>query len=231
MRIAFFFPRLKATLSKNGNRDQAVIDLVRELVKETKTVRFEGNNYSEEWQKEAKKRGLPVLQSSVEAYEVFNTPKAVEFLVRTNTLTKQEIHSRYHISVERYNKTIEIELHTIAEMVTGTVIPAVEEQLRRSHATLAVLKSATAKDQQQARVTKLEATYGDILTHLNSLHTVLHKAADEKDETKRMRILAAEANPVAGKLREASDTAERMVADELWKLPKYREMLFANTLS
>lgn len=223
--------RLKDLLAKKASRDEAVMELVRELVKETKNVRFEGNNYSEDWQKEAKKRGLPVLSSSVEAVQVFNDTKATDFLVRTKVLTKQEIASRYHVTVERYNKTLEIELHTLTELVQGFVVPAIETQLERSHAVLGSMKNAAAKDAQTNRVQKLESALAATLTNLASLETVLHKAVDEKDEGKKMKCLAHEANPAALKLREAADTAERLIADELWKLPKYREMLFANSLS
>ncbi len=223
--------RLKELLAKKSNRDEAVMDLIREYVKETRAVRFEGNNYSEEWQVEAKKRGLPVLSSTVEAVEMYNNKKAVDFLIRTKVLTKDEIHSRYHVAVERYNKTLEIELHTLAEMVTGFVVPAVESQLARSHSAAAGLKNATAKDQQQARIQHLEVTYGEILTYLNALHTSLNKLGGEKEEAKRMRGLHSDAQPIAQKLRASCDTAERMAADDLWPLPKYREMLFMNTIS
>lgn len=221
--------RLKDLLGKKGTRDEAVMELVRILVKETKNVRFEGNNYSEEWQKEAKKRGLPVLSSTVEAVEVFNDPKATEFLVKTKVWSAPEIASRYHVTVERYNKTLEIELNTLIELVSGYVIPAVEAQLRNSHAT--DLKSSAAKDAQGARIQRLESTFAEILGGLEALQTSMHHTEEEKDEAKKMKHLATKANPLAQKLRAASDSAERQVADDLWKLPKYREMLFANSIS
>jgi len=223
--------RLKEILAKKGTRDEAVMELVKNLVKETKNVRFEGNNYSEEWQKEAKKRGLPVLSSTVEAVEVFNNPKAVEFLIKTKVLTAQEIASRYHILVERYNKTLEIELNTMIEMVNGYVVPAVEAQLAISSPVGDTLKVPSAKAGQTARVQKLETTYGEILGQLTSLETMMHEIEGEKDEVKRMKALATQANPLAQKVRAASDAAETKVSDGLWKLPKYREMLFANSIS
>ena len=221
--------RLKALLAKQVPRDQAVMELTRELVKETKAVRFEGNNYSEDWQKEAKKRGLPILKSTVEAVEVLTDAKAVEFLTSTNVLTKEEIHSRYHVAVERYNKVVEIELHTLSELVMGHVVPALEIQITRSGGALEAMMGRS-KDAQTKRVEELEKTLGDCLNQVNQLSSIIAKVAETGDEQKKMKILAGEGLTAAGKLREAADLAEKLVADELWKLPKYREMLFANML-
>jgi glutamine synthetase len=220
---------LKATLAKKTNRDEAVMEVIRELVKESKAVRFEGNNYSEEWQKEAKKRGLPILSSTVEALEVFNTPKAVEFLSKNQVLTPNEISSRYHIWVERYVKTVEIEVATLVEMVNQYVLPAVEQQLTTSYE-LSTLLQAAAKQPQLKRVQRLEAIFAELLAQMRTLEDVLEKA-HHGSETEKMKMLMADVLPVAAKVRLAADSAEQLVADNLWPLPKYREMLFASTLS
>jgi glutamine synthetase len=223
--------RLKTLLGQKSTRDEAVIELVRDLAKESRAVRFEGNNYSEEWQKEAKKRGLPVLASTVDALEVFNTPEAVEFLINTKVLSKDEIASRYHVAVERYVKTVDIELATLREMVTQYVIPAVETQLSRLSTVHEILKTTKVKQLHEKRAKHLELTFGEILAHLETLGEVLEKAHKLSDETKKMQALAKEALPVGNELRKACDAAELATADDLWPLPKYREMLFTNTIT
>ncbi len=223
--------RLKALLSKKKSRDEAVMELVKELVKETKKVRFEGNNYSEEWQKEAKKRGLPVLNSSVEALQVLGDSKSVDFLIRTKVLTKDEIHSRFHIGVERYNKTLEIELNTLAELAIGYVLPSLETQLTRSTATLNCLTAKTVKGLQTERVGQMEESLEVILSAHKALTKSLEKVASETDEIKKMKLIAKETIGLGAELRKGCDTSEGLIADELWTLPKYRDMLFANTIS
>jgi glutamine synthetase len=222
--------RLKELLGKKG-RDEAVMELIREYLKASRPVRFEGNNYSAEWQAEAKKRGLPVLNSTAEALQVFNQAKSVEFLQKTKVLTKDEIHSRYHVWVERYNKTLLIEHYTLAELVSTHVIPAVEAQLRRCATTAAVLTTPAAKSGMQKRAGALETTYTEILGQLETLKGTLDKVAGLTDETEAMKYIASDVTPAAKKLRQAADSAESQVADELWPLPKYREMLFAFALS
>ncbi len=222
--------RLKELLGKKG-RDEAVMELIREYVKASRAVRFEGNNYSQEWQNEAKKRGLPVLNSTAEALQVLNQPKSVEFLQRTKVLSKDEIHSRFHVGVERYNKTLLIEHHTLAELVTTHVVPAVEAQLRQSASTLAALTTPSAKTAMQKRIGALETTFAAILSQQDNLKAVLDKVATLTDETEAMKFIASDVTPAALKVRHAADAAETQVSDDLWPLPKYREMLFAFALS
>jgi len=205
------------------------MEVIRECIKETKLIRFEGNNYAEEWQKEAKKRGLPILSTSVEALEILNTAKRVEFLVRNKVLSTQEIASRYQVAVERYVKSVEIEMNTLKEMITQYVIPAVETQLSRSLSLNGQLR--TSKEVHGARVVELEKTLKDLLTELQKLEGAMEKLHKKESEEAKMKMLAFEVLPIAGELRKAADTAELLIADELWPLPKYREMLFANTIS
>jgi len=223
--------RLEKLLSSKGNRDEAVMELIRELTRESKAIRFEGNNYSLEWQKEAAKRNLPILNSTAEALEVLNSPKSVEYLVRRKVLSEAELASRYHIAVERYNKTVEIELATLAELVTTYVVPAIEKQLTRSAAAESAISIEEAKIQHKLRLARLSKVYGNVLTELAALENMIHAMHAHEDESKRMSALAKEAMPAGRRLREAADMAEGLVADELWPLPKYREMLFMNTLA
>jgi glutamine synthetase len=223
--------RLKELLKKKSNRDEAVMEMIREFVKETKAIRFEGNGYSEEWRNEAKRRGLPILNTSAEALEVLKDPKATEFLSNQKVLSGEEIASRYHINVERYVKTLDIELTTLAELATSHVIPAIEKQLRMLHATNAGITASSLKKSHTERVRTLEGVFEDVLSNLSSLEDVILKSREGHDESAKMKYLALTAVPAAAKLRDACDSAERLVADELWPLPKYRVMLFTSVLA
>ena len=220
--------RLKSLLSKKKNRDEAVMDLVRQLTAETKHIRFEGNNYSEEWRNEAKKRGLPILNTTAEALQVLHNEKATEFLVSTKVLTRPEIESRYHIAVERYNKTLEIELRSLSELVSSFILPAIETQILSSGETLSKLTLEGAKSAQSMRLNAMERSLETVLRHHSELTESLARLGKLKDEKEIMTFIATELTPIASTLRHACDEAERSVADGLWPLPKYREMLFSN---
>src|SRR5438045_6726510 len=115
---------LRETLKKTKSVDDAVLKVVREVFKDTAAIRFEGNNYSEEWVTEAKKRGLPNLRRTPEALKELISKQSRTLLNKLGVLTKEALDSRYHVRVERYVKDMLIELHTMREMVDTLVIPA-----------------------------------------------------------------------------------------------------------
>jgi len=222
--------RLKELLKKK-KRDEAIMELVRQVVKETKNIRFSGNGYSDEWKAEAKKRGLPILNNSPAALEVFKDKKLMQFLVETHVLTQEEINSRYHIAVERYVKTLDIEHLSLIELAETYVVPAIEKQfalLAQAHA--AIPSKATAK-LHEGRLAILDKVFGQVLTELEKFKAMVEKSKKSHDEEKRMWDIADNLQTQAAKLRIACDEAEKLVADDLWPLPKYREMLLANTLA
>ena len=223
--------RLKELLKTKGSRDEAVMELVRQLVSETKKIRFEGNGYSDEWKVEAKKRGLPILSTSAEALQVFKDAKSTQFLSELGILTQEELMSRYHINVERYVKTLEIELNTLVEMSHTMVIPAMEKQINIQSSVRESMKSDSLKKLYDQRAKGLEDTFKGVLERLEELEQMIEDLHKTKSETDKMVALAEKTMPQADKLREAVDQAERIVADEFWPLPKYREMLFANALT
>src|ERR1043166_2455797 len=106
-----------------------LLKVVRQVFKDTAPIRFEGNNYSEDWVKEAKKRGLPNLRRTPEALKEMISKQSRTVLTELGLLSKEELESRYHVRVERYVKDILIELHTLREMVDTMIIPASFEYL------------------------------------------------------------------------------------------------------
>ncbi len=222
--------RLKELLVKIPSRDEAVMELVRENVKATKTIRFEGNGYSQEWRDEAKKRGLPILNSTADALPVLNDKKSTRFLVETNVLTEEEIQSRYHINVERYVKTLQLEHLTMMEMVRTYVIPAVEKQMSLSHQSMSAVHSEKLKKLCTTRQSELETVFADILGNLTALEAQCEVVYNGHDEEKKMKDIVKLLQPLVVDLRQACDKAESLVSNELWPLPKYREMLLAHLL-
>ena len=115
---------LKAEMKKTKSVDDAVLKVVKESFKETTAVRFEGNNYSEEWVKEAEKRGLPNLRRTPEALAQLVTKQSRSLLTKLGVFTKEELESRYHVRMERYVKDMLIEMYTLQQMVDTLVLPA-----------------------------------------------------------------------------------------------------------
>ncbi|HLG19593.1 MAG TPA: glutamine synthetase III [Bdellovibrionota bacterium] len=217
--------RLEKKLAQAMGRDEAILGLVREVIAETKKIRFEGNNYSDEWKTEAKERGLPNLTSAPEALKVLENAKAWEFLTRFKVLSAEEIKAWHVIMLERYIKQIEMEAATMLELVDTHVLPAMEEEVTRVAHMVTELKSTGHKTGNR-RLDQATTMYDHLMDACAALDKELAAAQGIHDEAKKASALSKKVFPAMEKLREFSDQAEGFVADELWRLPKYREMLF-----
>ncbi len=222
--------RLTVLLGKSQSRDEAVMSLIRELITENKNILFSGNNYSAEWREEAKRRRLPIIDSAAEGLAFWGNPEATEFLVQSKVLSRDEIAARHNVYVERYVKTLEIELETTNELVNEFITPAVEKQLLRSYAVAKEIGVESTLNAYKKRTVELERTLGDLITHGDALKKSLHQLHELDNEEKKVEHLVKDTKPAAAKLRKAADSAEMQVADEFWALPKYREMLFHKSL-
>lgn len=223
--------RLKELLTQKIPRDEAVMQLTRMLLKEARNIRFEGNNYSQEWREEAKKRGLPILDNSYSALKVLKDQKAVAFLSESKVLDHEEIHARYHILVERHVKTLLIEINTLTELTRSHVLPALEAQILETAQVAAQFTSSIAKKAHASRLAEMEEAYGQIINSLGDVEKLFTTIDATEDVEKQMQEIVENMTPLTNALREACDRAETIIGTDLWKLPKYREMLFTNTLS
>ena len=226
--IAELTDKLRAELKKTKNRDDAVLKIVSAAFRETKAIRFEGNNYSDAWVVEAKKRGLPNLRRSPEALAQIISPASRKLFTSLGILTEEEVDSRYHIRLERYVKDMVIELNTLAEMADTLVLPA-------AHGYLAMLvkSAADAKAAGVKVVPQVEAAnaVGKLVADLQkasaNLHAVIEKADRMHDALeKQAQYLTSTGADAMASVRAASDALELTVDDARWPLPRYREMVF-----
>jgi glutamine synthetase len=219
---------IRTTLKKTKSTDEAVLKVVREAFKESTPVRFEGNNYSEDWVKEAKKRGLPNLRRTPEALKELVTKQSREVLTRLGVLTKEELESRYHVRLERYVKDMLIELHTMREMVDTMVMPAAFTYLAELSDSASQSKSAGIAVIPQVVTAN---TVGELVQELQEsredLSDVIARAeALHEDCAEQAQLLTTEGADTMAEARKICDALELAVADDCWPLPKYREMLF-----
>jgi glutamine synthetase len=146
-------------------------------------------------------------------------------------LTREEIDSRYHIAVERYVKTLDIEHTALLELTSTFVIPTLEKQMEQLGAAHEAMTSPALKKIHKARMAEFEQVFLDVLTGYDTLLTKVEKSRKGTDEHKRMMDIVKDLQPASFELRDAVDQAELLVSDELWPLPKYREILLAHNLS
>ncbi len=219
---------IRKELKNTDSRDDAVLKVIRDAFKQTTAIRFEGNNYSEEWVKEAKKRGLPNFRRTPEALEQIITKPSRELFTSLGILTKEEIDSRYSIRLERYIKDMLIEMHTLAEMANTLVLPAGYGYAGSLAKGAAQAKSAGVKPNPQLQAAN---DAGVMVVALQKSAAALVKAIDKAelmhhDAEKQARFLTADGAAAMEAVRIASDKLEVNIGDGYWPLPRYREMLF-----
>jgi glutamine synthetase len=219
---------LKAEIKKSKKVDDAVLKIVRRIFKETAAVRFEGNNYSEEWVEEAEKRGLPNLRRTPEALKQLVTKQSRQLLTKLGIFSEAEIDSRYHVRLERYIKDMLIEMHTLRETVDTMVLPAA-----LGYVGSLATSAARAKEAGIKVIPQLDPAnkLGKLIQELQSARTALGKAIDKaegmhEEIEEQAEFLTSTGAETMAATRQASDALEVSIDDELWPLPKYREMLF-----
>ena len=219
---------LKAELKKTKKVDDAVLKIVRRIFKETAAIRFEGNNYSEEWVKEAAKRGLPNLRRTPEALKQLVGKQSRQLLTKLGIFTEEEIDSRYHVRLERYVKDMLIELHTLRETVDTMVLPAALQYVGSLASAAAQAKAAGISVIPQIEPAN---RVGKLIEELQAARTRLGKAIDKaegmhEELDEQAEFLTKEGADAMAAARASCDALEVSIDDELWPLPKYREMLF-----
>jgi glutamine synthetase len=213
----------------------AVLRVVAELIKETKDIRFEGNNYSEEWVKEAKKRGLPNIASTAESLKALEKRDNIALFEKYKVFSKEELIARYKIWVDMYTIIIGIEANTLNEMVNSCIVPAgceYEQLLADNLLKLTQLKKevkleldAAVLNDQKGHLSEVAQKIYYVRRNSKELEKLLEKAAGLHHE-ERAQLYFEELKPLMEHIRRHVDGLERVVSDENWDLPKYREMLF-----
>jgi glutamine synthetase len=216
---------LEKATAKGEDLAPAVAKLLTKLIKEHKRIVFNGNGYSDEWQKEAGKRGLLNLRNTVDALPQMITPDVIKLLEKYKILNERELHARYEVFLENYNKTINIEGQLMVLMANRYIVPAALEYQKQIGQSVAAVKAGGGTSVQGK---KLLVTYTKLLDRLkvqvDALETLLeHGNGSAEKHAKYMRDKIV---PAMDKLREAGDAIELLTPHELWPLPTYREMLF-----
>ncbi|MCF8307810.1 MAG: glutamine synthetase III [Bacteroidales bacterium] len=228
-----FADKVDKKLDEGTDKNQAVMEVVKETITESKAVRFEGNSYSEEWVREAEKRGLPNIPSTPAALKTILSKEAVDLFEKTGVLNKKELEARFAIKIEKYIKKIQIEGRVIGDLAINHIIPiAVRYQntlLENVKGLQEVLdqKTFTGLSKNQVQTIK------DISGHIQEIKdnvtamTEERKIANKMEDHEKMAFAYNEkVIPYFSSIRYHIDKLELLIDDELWPLPKYRELLF-----
>jgi len=214
----------KAT--KGGkNLTTAIQDLLPQIIKQHKRVIFNGDNYSEEWHAEAEKRGLPNLKSTTDCLPVLQKKEVIELLTKYKVYSEKELNSRFNILSEAYVKTITIEASMMAMMGRTMILPAALRYQKEVAESVAAAKAAGVNAAGAETLATLVGAINDFTKSLTALEKALGHHADGSPYD-HARQAKEQVVPAMVDLRKAGDKLETLVADDLWPIPTYREMLF-----
>ena len=204
----------------------AVQELLPKIIKQHKKVIFNGDNYAEEWQVESAKRGLPNIKNTVDTLPVIIRKDTVELLTKYKVYSERELQSRYVILAENYNKTINIEGQLAMSIAQTQILPAVlRYKAELAHAFSAAKTAGVDASTEQALLNTVTGLVVEFQKGLSEMESVLahHAQGEPIDHARHFRDRVL---PAMAELRKAADKLEGVVADDLWPLPTYREMLF-----
>ncbi|MBK6487520.1 MAG: glutamine synthetase III [Gemmatimonadetes bacterium] len=226
--IADITEMIKAERKESKTIDDAVMKVLRKVFRDTRHVRFEGNNYSDAWVQEAAKRGLLNLRRAPDALGQLVVKRSRDLFIPLGILSKEELESRYHVRLERYVKDVLIEMHTLREMIDTLVLPAAYEYLGSLASSAAQAKVAGIKEIPHVeRANEVGALARQLKAKRELMHKLVGKAETMHDDPAACAaLLTSDGAARMAEVRAASDALELLVGDEYWPLPKYREMLF-----
>jgi len=213
--------------SKNFSAD--LEKLLQETAKKHKRVVFNGNNYSDEWVKEAKKRGLPNIPNTPEALRELVKKEAIELFVAHKVFSEKEIHSRYEIMVEQYVKTLNIEALTMIDMAKRSIMPAATSfatEVAQSISAVAAVSGKIDVSAQKELLEEISNNLSSMNKNVKALEKVLASALNISDVDKQAVAFREKVFAKMLDLRADGDALEKIVSADFWPLPTYAEMLF-----
>jgi glutamine synthetase len=215
-----------------GDVKKTVFDLLKQELPKVKSVLFMGDNYTDEWHKEAERRGLPNLKTTPEALGALETDKARKLFETYKVLSPVELKSRFTIRLEKYIKDIDIEAKALIAIASSQVIPAaVKYQLELATTigkTEKVLGAGTDLSAQKDSLKGITELVNGIHSSITSLKAKLEKQDGHGDHHKLAGYYCAQIKPGMDAIRKQVDELEALIADDLWPMPKFWEMLFVN---
>jgi len=220
-------------IKKGRGKDEAIFQVLKKAIIESEKVRFEGDNYSDEWAKEAKKRGLCCIESIPESISRYLTPKSKEVLVGSGVFTEKELHSRVEVEYEKFTKKVQIESRVLADLAINHIVPTGIKYMSSLIENVKGLKEIFPDDEYQKLSAPGREAVHIISDHILNIRKKVFEMVEERKkanviEDSAQKALAYEKNikPYLESIRYHIDKLELIVDNEIWPLPKYRELLF-----
>lgn len=213
--------------------NKAIFEVLKAYIKESKPIRFDGNGYSNEWREEAAKRGLDCETSVPLIYEAYTRKESIEMFSRTGVFSEKELEARNEVKWETYTKKLQIEARVLGDLCLNHIIPVATQYqsllLDNVYKTKQIYSAEKAEElsaHNMELIEKLSRHISIIKSQVDAMVAARKKANKIESEREKAIAYSETVLPYFSTIREGADELELIVDDELWPLPKYREMLF-----
>jgi glutamine synthetase len=227
-----FKVEVDALIDSGVKKDEAILKVLRRLITYSKPIRFDGDGYSQAWVEEAAKRGLSNVNSTPESLKAYISEHVIDMFGELGIMTERELHSRFEVRNEIYKNKLQIEGRVIGDLAINHIIPTAIKYQSRLIENVKGLKDILPAEFQKLAANEIN-TIREIAEHTEAIREKVEKMRVERSKANDLASAPEQATAYFGKvkpyfedIRHHIDALELIVDDELWPLPKYRELLF-----
>ncbi len=228
-----FYEDVRRRMNNGESMEHAVLTEVKKLIKQSRAIHFDGNGYSDEWKEEAKRRGLDVETSAPLMYDAYLRPESIEMFKRTGVLTRKELEARNEVKWEMYSKKIQIESRVLGDLAINHILPAATRYQSLLLENVYKIKQLFKGDKADMIANQDMNSIEQMANHMAAIRAVTDQMIEYRRQANKLTNEREKAIayhdtvfPCMEEIRKHIDKLELMVDNEIWPLPKYRELLF-----
>jgi len=231
--LLLFKREVDELIRKRIKKDEAIFQVLRKYIIESKPIRFEGNNYSEEWLLEAEKRGLRNIRNVPESLSDYLSEKSVVLFTETGVLNRKELEARTEVRLEMYTKKVQIEARVLGDLAINHILPTAIRYQSELSTNILGLKEILGEQEFKEIASAMIERVKEISSHISAIKTKVYEMVEERkkankidDTRKKAELYSKKVFPYLDNIRYHIDKLELIVDNDIWPLPKYRELLF-----
>ena len=231
--LTLFKKRAQERMEGGSSREEAILETIREFIAESALIRFEGNGYSREWHEEATMRGLRGITNVPEAFKAFLEESSISLMKEMDVLSEREVEARYEVMNELYIKKLQIEARVIGDLTINHIIPTAIKFQNTLIDNVRGIKELFGPEEYKIMSDRQLIAIRKISGYIQQLREDFHYLVEARKEANKIEscperaiVYSNTVLPYMESIRKIADKLEMVVDDELWPLPKYRELLF-----
>jgi glutamine synthetase len=233
--LVIFKQEVDSLIEGGMTKEDALVSVIRKYIKYSKQIRFDGNGYSDEWKAEAASRGLDCESSAPVVFDRYLDTASIDMFANMEVMTETELKARNEIKWEMYTKKVQIEARVLGDIALNDIVPTVTKYQSSLLDNVIKMETVFGKEEGDALSAENIATVKEIATRVTEIKRMVNEMVERRKVANRITIEREKAiayhdtiAPMLEEIRSHIDKLEQIVDNEVWTLPKYRELLFIN---